>query len=99
MGIQQRDIHAFSNLSANSPAFNIHGGKYALIVHATAWTSGSVKLQVLADDGVTYVPVDTGLTADGVTQYNALPQGTYQIAVATATGVYASLRSTELPQG
>lgn len=85
------EAQVFSNISATTAAFHLNGGKYAFAAHAT-WSSGSAKLQVLLPDGSSYVSVSSGtdLTADGFAVVD-LPPGTYQIAIATATAVYASV--------
>jgi hypothetical protein len=44
----------------------------------------------LSPDGLTYVTVLTALSADGYSSAN-LPSGTYQLAIATATAVYADI--------
>jgi hypothetical protein len=79
----------FSNISATPAAFTLRGGQYGVTVHAT-WGGGSVTLQRLAVDGATYVTCLTAFTADGYASVN-LPSGTYQLGVATATGVYVDL--------
>jgi hypothetical protein len=82
---------AFTNISATPAAFTLRGGNYSLQVHAT-FGGGSVGLSRLSQDGSTYVPVIPAFTADGVANAN-LPSGTYQLAVATATGVFAEIIS------
>lgn len=83
---------AFSNLSATpTTPFTLRGGAYGVTVHAT-WGGGSVTLQRLAADGSTYVTVLDAFTADGYASVN-LPGGTYQLTIATATGVYADVTS------
>ena len=82
----------FSNISATTSAFSLRGGKYAAEAIAT-WGGGSAKLQRLGPDGSTYILVSSGtdFTANGYVTAN-LPAGNYKLAVATATGVYASPR-------
>lgn len=82
--------HAFSNIAATTASFTVRGGLYGMSVHAGAW--GTVTLQRLAADGVTWVTVLTAFTADGYApQY--LISGTYQILIASATGVYVEVVS------
>lgn len=81
----------FSNISATPTPFTLRGGAYGVTVHAT-WGGGSVTLQRLSADGTTYVTVLDAFTADGYASVN-LPGGTYQLAIATATGVYADVTS------
>lgn len=80
----------FSNISATPAAFNLRGGVYALDVIAT-WGGGSVTLSRLGPDGSTYLTAATALTANGTSGGVALPPGTYELIIATATAVYASL--------
>lgn len=86
---------SFTNLSATPAAFTLKGGRYAMTVHAT-FGGGSVILKTLAADGLTWVPCDnvatsgTGFTADGNQQFDLAP-GQYQLAITTATGVYAAV--------
>lgn len=78
---------AYSNISATTAAFTLRGGQYAVDVSAT-FGGGSVTLQKQAGDGTTYVTCLTAFTAAGYATVN-LPSGTYKVAVATATAVYA----------
>jgi len=82
----------FTNISATPAPFVLRGGNYGITAHAT-FGGGSVTLQRLSPDGVTYVTVLTAITADGYANLN-LPSGTYQLAIATATGVYVDVVST-----
>lgn len=86
----------FSNISATPATFILRGGNYGLTVHAT-FGGGSVVLQRLSPDNTTYINVITGLTADGYTNVN-LPSGTYKLAIATATAVYADIVATVTTQ-
>lgn len=79
----------FSNLSASPAAFVLRGGLYGVTVSAT-WSSGTVTLQRLSNDGSTYVTCLTAFSANGyATVY--LPRGTYQLTIATASAVYADI--------
>lgn len=81
--------------------FQILGGTYSVTAAASNW--GSMTLELLAADGVTFVPVIPTLglagteTIDPITangQYMfILPQGTYQIAVAVAGSVSGGILS------
>lgn len=79
------------NASANSTNFTLRGGQYGMTVNAT-FGGGSVTLQRLAADGVTFVTCLTAFTAAGYATVN-LPGGTYRIAVVTATAVFADVTS------
>jgi hypothetical protein len=85
------DGKTFSNISANTAAFTLLGGKYAVAAIAT-FGGGSVKLQALGPDGSTYLSVASGtdFTAAGYGTVD-LPPGQYRFTIATATAVYASV--------
>jgi hypothetical protein len=80
---------SFSNIAATPASFTLRGGSYGVTAHAT-WGGGSATLQRLAPDGATYVTVLAAFSADGYASAN-LPAGTYQLAIATATAVYADI--------
>jgi len=90
------EVHSFSNISATPASFTLRGGNYGVTVHAT-WGGGSVTLQRLSPDGSTYVTVMTAFAADGYANAN-LPSGTYQLLVATATGIYIDVVATVTTQ-
>lgn len=81
----------FSNIAATTASFDLHGGQYGVMVSAT-FSSGSVTLQRLALDLTTYVTVLTAFSANGYATVN-LPSGTYRLTVATATAIYAEIKS------
>jgi hypothetical protein len=63
---------------------------YELTVHAGTWGGGSVTLQRLAADGLTYATALKAFSADGsATAY--VPSGMYQLTIATAADVSADL--------
>ena len=70
----------FSNIAATTSAFALTGGVYGVKVKAS--TYGTVTLQVLLDDGVTYVTALTAFSADGFNGNVSLPPGSYRFAVA-----------------
>jgi hypothetical protein len=80
---------SFSNLSATPAAFQLLGGTYGITVSAT-FGAGSVTLNVLAGDNITWIAVLTAFAAVGYA-YLSLPPGQYQLAIATATAVYAAI--------
>lgn len=84
------EIQKWSNISATPASFTVRGGQYGVTVHAGTWSSGSVTLQRLANDGATYVTCLMAFSADGYATVN-LPSGTYQLTVASATGIYADV--------
>lgn len=87
---------AFTNKSATPASFTLRGGNYGIEVVAT-WGGGSVTLNRLAADGSTYVSTGISFTANGYQNVN-LPSGTYQLAIATATAVYADIVATVTTQ-
>lgn len=76
--------------AASSPfgAFPLIGGYYAIEVVATGF--GSVTLQALGPDQVTWLNAATAVVANGIT-YAYLPQGQYRWTAAAVTGLYASI--------
>lgn len=85
------DSAVFKNISATQ-VFNLVGGCYGITAVAT-WGGGSVALNRLAADGVTWVPVlAASIAANGFQTLN-LPQGSYQLVVTTATAVYCDITS------
>jgi hypothetical protein len=85
----------WSNIAATPASFVLRSGQYALTLHAT-WGGGSATLQRQTPDG-TWVTVLTAITADGF-QVVTLPSGTYQLLIATATGLYGDLVSIVVDQ-
>lgn len=75
---------------ANSAQFQLNGGAYVLDVVAN-FNGGSVTLQRLGPDGATFITAATAVTANGTSGAIALPPGTYQLLVASATALYASV--------
>lgn len=87
------DAKLSSNISATTAAFPLKGGRYIMNVVAT-FGGGSVKLQMLAGDGSTWVdPMnilgDANSFAANGSQTLDLPAGQYRFNVDTATAVYA----------
>ena len=83
------DGQTFSNIAATTAVFQLQGGTYGMYATAT-WGGGTVTLQGLGPDRLTWVTVLPAFTANGYGSVS-LPAGQYQIAVATATAVYASI--------
>jgi hypothetical protein len=81
----------FSNISATTAAFPLKGGAYGVAVQAT-FGGGSVKLQIQAADGSTYLSVSSAsdFSAAGYTSLS-LPPGQYRFTIATASAVYAEV--------
>lgn len=85
------DSHSFSNISATTSAFTLKGGNYLFCAVAT-FNSGTVKLETLGPDNSTYLLPASGLSlsANGCAQAY-LPPGQYEVVIASATAVYASV--------
>jgi len=90
MSTSTRESVQFNNISADTAAFKLRGGRYAVTFNGTG--SGTVTLKRLSADGTTYVTCATPFTANG---YNVsdLPVGTYMVTVATWTAVYVDIQS------
>ncbi len=84
----------FKNVGSTQGPFGLRGGNYSV---KAAGTITSVKLQVLADDGSTFLDVMSALTSAGVTNNLSLPAGTYQLAI-VGSGIYASVVATKTTQ-
>lgn len=89
----QESVQPFNNAAAGTSAtFFLQGGRYVLEAASTG--TGTVTLNALASDGVTFVPVvpavGSALTASGTGIYD-LPPGQYNVVVATLTANYITL--------
>lgn len=84
----QVESQVFSNIAANTAGFTLRGGNYGVKCMGTGF--GTVTLQVLADDGSTWLTAMTAFSAAGYASAY-LPSGTYRFAVATTTAVYCSV--------
>lgn len=72
------------------PVVSISGGLYGVMAVAAAWGGGSLDVQMLAADGVTYVSVlPTVFVANGYIKV-ALPAGQAKFVITTTNGVYAT---------
>lgn len=85
------ESNIFQAASANTAAFTLMGGVYSVAVIATWNSTGTVTLQQLGPDGTTWMTALTAISADGIAAPVALPPGQYRLAIATATGVYATI--------
>lgn len=85
------DGQFWPNISATPANFSLLGGRYQLAAVAT-FGGGSVTLNQIGPDGSTLIPCSTGTTlianGGGIVD---LPPGQYQLTIATATAVYATL--------
>lgn len=89
MGATATESKQFFNISANTAAFALKGGKYALVLSGTIT---DLRLQTLSLDGTTWIDVGIPLGAAGLYIYD-LPPGQYRISIGTSTGVYAAMTS------
>lgn len=78
-----------SNGSADTTAVPLMGGEYGIIAVAT-WGGGNVVVEGLSNDGSTYIPVHTAITANGYATFK-IPPGMYRLNITTATGVYVTV--------
>lgn len=74
--------------------FTLNGGLYQISVSAGAF--GTVDLQQLGPDCVTYLTVITQVVANGG-QTAYLPGGTYRLLVAGVTTLYVDIRNIRIP--
>lgn len=87
--MRARDSAFFKNFTGTTANFELgFGGVYGAEFCATGW--GTVQLNVLGPDGVTWIAAVPAWTANG-TVLLGLPSGTYQLVVVTATAVYVSI--------
>jgi len=78
----------FGEIDATTPAFPLGGGTYNVVVTASAWSGGSVVLERRTASG--FADTAPPFTSDG-SRVVELPRGRYRFALATATGVHASV--------
>jgi hypothetical protein len=76
---QPRSFQFFSAISSTPADFNLDAGNYGLLV---VWTAGSVTLNKLLPDGVTYAPVSAVIGASGYSVLS-LPAGQYRLVIVT----------------
>lgn len=87
------DGKSFANINTTTLQFTLKGGKYMAFAVAT-FGGGSVKLQFLAPDGVTWLSVNGtagDFSAAGTSTGLDLPAGQYRFTIATATAVYCGV--------
>ena len=79
----------FSNIAATTAAFQLRGGKYAIVAAATG--AGTMGVQMLGPDGATLIAVHTAFAAVTGFVVVDLPSGQYKFVIATFTAVFASI--------
>jgi len=84
------DAVKFSNLGAvTTNSFPLLGGKYSVVWQATLG-GGNLQLQVLSDDGSTFVPVGSAIAALGATTFD-LAAGVYRFVITTSTANFITV--------
>ena len=84
----------FSGVTAdgNSTATNINPGLHTLVAWGT-WGSGTIKLQLSPDDGVTWVDVPSAsFTANSCLNVNVAADLKYRANLAGSTGANLNLK-------
>lgn len=79
-----------SQTAVSSDNFPLLGGAYVLDAVAN-FNSGTITLQRLGPDGVTFITAATALSANGTSGSIALPPGVYKLLVASATALSVSV--------
>lgn len=92
----------FSNIAATTSPFVLVGGCYMVNCKATGY--GTIKLQVLGPDGVTYLDIKQAFDNAGTEQDDvigtfaadgskvlALAPGQYRLTVASCTAIYVTV--------
>jgi hypothetical protein len=81
----------FTNISTTTSPFRLLGGTYGMTATAAAWASGSVTLQILAADQLTWVTALTAFTANSFATVT-VPNGIYRLLVASVANAYVSIQ-------
>jgi hypothetical protein len=76
------------NISATSAPFSLVGGLYSIAV--TGSDFGTVSLERLGPNGNSWLKAIVDFTANGISTAYLAP-GSYRVAIASATGVYADI--------
>lgn len=79
----------FTNIAATTAAFQLKGGKYAIMAAATG--SGTMGLQMQLPDGTSFIAVHTAFAATTGLIVVDLPPGQYKFVIATFTAVFATI--------
>jgi hypothetical protein len=90
------DGFGWNDIASTPGAFDLQGGDYGITLAATG--TGTVTLERLGDDGVTYVPVNmpgtvatpAALAANGMIVVK-VPRGIYKLVIASFTANYLSI--------
>lgn len=73
-----------------SAEFQLYGGRYQVSVASATFGGGNVVLQQLGSDNVTWLPVNTPLTAVGVNVVE-VPPGKFRLFSVTAIAIEAAV--------
>lgn len=74
----------FTGATATVGPYYLLGGRYAFAAASASWGSGSATIEILMNDGSTYVACSAPIIANG-TQVLDLPEGSYEVVVSGAT--------------
>lgn len=80
----------FGPITATTAAFQLVGGAYMFMAVSANWNGGSVGLNLLGPDGVTWLSVVTAQTANGGGSLT-LPPGQYKFSVSGTLTAYAEV--------
>jgi hypothetical protein len=81
----------FSNISATTSPFRLLGGTYGVTATAAAWASGSITLEILSADQLTWINVSTAFIANSFATVT-VPNGIYRLLVASVANAYVSIQ-------
>jgi hypothetical protein len=81
----------FSNISVTTSPFRLLGGTYGITATAATWASGTVTLQILSADQLTWINVSAAFTANSFATVT-VPNGIYRVLVASVANAYVSIQ-------
>jgi hypothetical protein len=81
----------FSNTSTTTSPFRLLGGTYGMTATAAAWANGSVTLEILAADRLTWITASSAFSANSFATVT-VPNGIYRLLVASVANAYVSIQ-------
>jgi hypothetical protein len=81
----------FTNISGSTSPFRLLGGTYGITCTAATWASGSVTLQILSADQVTWINASAAFSANSFATVT-MPNGIYRLSVASVANAYVSIQ-------
>jgi hypothetical protein len=81
----------FSNISTTTSPFRLLAGTYGMTVTAAAWASGTITLEILSADQLTWINVSAAFTANSFATVT-VPNGIYRVLVASVANAYVSIQ-------